>query len=366
MSKFNFKFLNDSPFNKKLEVINLVLPILFIILTFIVPESNKLSATANFSIYLLSEFIFLNSIHVFFTITMLFFVPEFKKYIVDKSKSMGCSVLNNWLRYFFLVTLFFSLLRYLSHMEGNSQITLQFISFMALVVSMYATYHSLMQTVGLSLNQYSSVLKNNNSETIKNIIKHERMLSPLLMIFTIILLIAAKLGSELTKGLLFFSLCAVLFFYISWILLKVYALDAQLFKLKILFHSRYFLFIFAFLNSFTIAARAAVHGFEYFMVTKKIMSNTKISYTKKSFLVYVSLASVFAFVMLYFIYVKFNHIFFNNTAVVKYTFLDDFCYVFSMSLSLTHFYIDSFIYKMSDPIVQKNQAVFFKNEPELA
>ncbi len=355
MDKKN-QFLKYSVFSKKVEILNLLLPVLFIILIFLIPEpKNNLSATFNFSLFFVSEFIFLNTLHVFFTITLLFFVPEFKNYMHDKSQVVGRPILKTWLGFYFFAVIFFSLQRYVNFTQTNNSAIMQISALVSIAINLYIVHHGLSQSVGLSLTHYSSFVKIPESGKIvlTKIMAAERRLVPLVMLLTVIVFMALKLENKILTTTIFSISCLILFIYLGQILFKIYKFDIELFKLKLLFHSRFFLFLLFFYNSLAVALRAAVHGVEYFMVTKTIFSKSKLTCTKRNFFIYLILAVLFSVVTVNSLAQNVNQYFYNKP--FEGSFFDHFCYVFSMSLSVVHFFIDSFIYKMSDPAVKSNQ-----------
>ncbi len=290
---------------------------------------------------------------------MLFFVPEFKKYMSDKSALMGRSVLKTWLRFYLAAIIFFSLLRYSDIYGPKNEMTSTIINLTNLFVSLYIFHHSISQSIGLSITQYSQFLQNTNpnKKLVHTAIKMERKLATLLLFLLLALTAVVKFGSEAVKVFTLYMSLIILISYLISILLKVYKIDVQLFKLKLLFSSRYFLFLLYFLNSIAVAASTAIHGFEYFIVTKKIMSEAKLSYTIKSLSIYILLTCVFVFFTVRALILKVDESFFYSSH--NSNFVDDISYVFVMSLSFIHFFIDSFIYKMSDAAVKSNQAIFF-------
>ncbi len=340
--------LHKSPFERRPETINLVLPVFFLLAAlFEIFQRPSFSRIQILSLNVLSEFIFLNSLHVIFTV--LFFInrDEFKNYVRSKSEELGYPLVFKW-ALAYLAFLAAACILFFNHSFSFAEISLA--SFLTKIALIYRVHHSVSQNVGMSLLYYSDVQNLDRPEPfLKKCISFERLFWPIILGLTLLSHLA-MMYLELRLQVLMFCLnVLIVFFMVLYLYTYTRKLDKGFSNLRLIFNLRYLLYPLAFSSRLAGIGICAIHGVEYYLINQKISPKEPNGIFKNvgfGFYFFSIAFSVSSFItILYFV---------SDHSIQKNYFLPFFiCYVFFQSVSFFHFYVDGHIFKFKDASVQR-------------
>lgn len=242
--------------------------------------------------YFLRDYIFLNTLHVPITMVMVLFLPELRTWMERKSSSLGK------FKYEAIATfLFFMILGILGHRLGGKSVELQpLIALPSLNLAAKITfillsiYHGAGQLCGVSLSIQKSQphILNPLSE------KRERILFRFLIWSLVAFGFCTTLNTQTLVGrmptgtdlFLRVDLILIAVFAIS-IFLNAFSFDKSIKTKKLFFLS--FLLIYPFFGTvpFVNLAIGANHGLVYFLISKKMISNSTLNpFQKRKFYFY--------------------------------------------------------------------------------
>ncbi len=356
----NLNFFKTSPFNKSLEFLNQALPVFFLIgslfeIYYVFSFSIEQKKTFNF----FAQIVFLNVIHVSFTYFFLLVVPEFRDYVSQKSIELNYSLKKHWLKFFVYTWIIFSLLSALPFIFPSLK-KYEFILFLPHIpILLGSGYHIIRQSVGISI-MYFLNLKGGDTKTKMSIIKLEKnFIGILVAIIVLHIIIQIALPISLKNyaiGMMIFVLTC----YISFVLFKIYRFSFEVFKVRFLFYARYLFFPLAPLSIFSTLGRASIHGVEYLMILEKVVNAKE---KKKWRLNWLFFVAVLFYAAVVFYGLKNNAIDLFMDVLHPESVQQLLIGALINSITFLHFYIDSFIYKFNDPLVQKNQIKLFGLPP---
>lgn len=262
-------------FPRRQEQINLILPVLFFVgLIFEVMLGSLTSPFVKNSTSFIAKILFLNHVHVYFTLVLFLYRPEFQQWLRE-TRALSSTKLIEWGFLFMCLFLFFWLgLGYLAH-GSRKDIIYLFISSFAVMVSYH---HSYSQTFGLSSLyglQFASQA-NSSADQIQRWRRGqqaERQLVKFMMVFHFIAMFdllrvgyaSYLVGVCVALGLL----CALLILALNWLL------PVTVRRNKTIFALRYLFFPLAPLSYVCVLAILSLHGVEYLFVCRKMLANSE-------------------------------------------------------------------------------------------
>ncbi len=340
-------------FNKKLELINFLIPVIFLFcsLSDLYYGYRYLPAEKVYLRILCQIFLF-NGIHVVFTFFFICFSAEFKAFIVEESRLTNSHIIKKWC-FVFGVFSFFSILlgSFLFFSKSNSNYLLYF-GIYQMLFFYYSFYHGAGQSHGLSMlytmhfqsktNQPRSVISAKFEKTIKSHI--------VICITVLTALVLFKRYDYCIKGAFIFFISILVHLLI--ILYLIYKDSAHLFKIKLIHFARYLLYPLSFLSPMAAAGLSSVHGMEYVMISEKIFKKGvfKIKWNQ------VFIVLVCAVYIVFEITSVLGGLFAIETASTwpnKRFFLISFTIL--NAVTLTHYYIDAQLYKIKSSSFKRNQ-----------
>ncbi len=303
------------------------------------------------------DIVFLNAIHILFTFIYIFSLKEFRLFISEYKLKLKRDLYKEWIFAFLLLFIFFWFFfeGYPLSQEFNVFHLLNMVTFA------WAALHAISQSVGLSSVSLLERCRHFEKSELSRPLKYNSLILPIVFAgYLVMYLFCFLLKITLTYNLkIIFS--ALLILYIFFHFIFIYRKLSRNFVLDFVFGLRYILYIMSFYSVAANFGRAVVHGHESYMIYKKLVPNT-----------YFSLKKVFNFkpIVVFFLIFGLISIFLNARSGVLGFFTEgqhprnlayQFLFSFFYALTYLHFFIESQIYKFSDPLVNKNQGALFRS-----
>ncbi len=344
-------FIKYSPFEAKSEMFSLIMPVFFLIgAAAEIAWNFSFNKSQLFAFYIITEFVFLNSLHAVFTLLFFLNHDEFKSYLVSASKKIKYSLLYKWL----FVYLFFVVLCcfiFFNRTLTYNEITL--VSLFAVTINLCRVHHTLSQQVGISLLYYSNTPDAFQKKYLSQCVFLERSLTPLFFGYFFVSLLVPIFSNKISLNILFYINIVITLLFVLLLFLITFKLNRSFSILRLAFALRYFLYPLAFISKFAAIGIGAVHGIEYFIINKKINTTKSVpTFTKTKYIFYIALATLVFLGLISLI----NRFYISATPAVQNNYMGVFFvgWVLFQSLSLLHFYVDAHIFKFKDPAVQQN------------
>lgn len=359
-SSRTFSFLDYSPFSKKLEVLNLSVTWIFFILTVLtLAFSLQLTTAENNFISNISEILFVNSFHTIFSLFFFLGIPEFKEFIDSKSKDLGYSIVKIWIALnLFAFGVFWYVYDVIQHSYGPQTLPFFFMMFILL-----RSVHGTRQTMGISLLYYAQLKQMHPEYTnLTPLLKLERVIG--FLATTIVILLPLKLFVFKTMPFwqISLALSALTLAVMIYLLCRLYKLNKEFFKLRLLFLIRYSFLPLMGMSKTAFSGASANHGIEYLLISEKIAKNSKVE-NSKIFFNKTNLLILVGYAVTFVVYYSFPGRLFSHipdsTRVGN--LWEQFCFSLFLTVAHVHFITDAFIFRFKDPSVQSTiGTIFFK------
>lgn len=294
----------------------------------------------------------MNYVHVGFTFLMLWQIPQVKQLLKSENSPLGFKKISM----VFAVLIAASWAFYLSGtwtiekqiVPGYSNFELSWFLY-----SLWGFFHYMAQTRGLSAlySKNSPLGKSGMNSQFSNIQKQERWAFGILFLTIIIHRVAllVKVDPALVNGTIVLSFLPTLFIF-----LNSFRFGSVL---KTTYLSRVIAYPMAPLSLDFFFLIQAVHGIEYFLVTRKMFSQTE---NKKVFgLTWAALTfGVFIFLVQFF-HDEWSFFPFLNVGLIP--LLYPYLYGLILVFATLHYYVDSFLFRFSNPSVREWISPLLKN-----
>ena len=347
-------------FNKKLEVLNIAVPLIFLLVGGVEIFFQFKFDTFEFNnINFIGQLFSFNSIHIICTPLYLLYVPEFRNYIEQKKINTNKKFIYLW----FVPPLFFAILFiWLFHLYNSNLISaalfmLFFNAYRAIYVVL-AVNHEAGQNFGISVINYSNFSSITGQKISSEIYFLEKSLWFHVILATtinVIVLCGFFTGFRLPIALFFLSTVTC---HLLLIILKLSKLKFSFVMYKILYFMRYLLFPLSFMSAFCAVGLAAAHGTEHLLVAEKAFKNIKFERKLHVHLLMVLFLIIYFGALLYI----FNYQLTVSTtgSIPKEAIFFVVSYVVVNSSILFHTFCEAHIFKFSDSFVKKNQGKLFQ------
>lgn len=284
----------------------------------------------------LTGFLFMNITHVFFTFAMLIYIPEFRVLIFKKMKSKAAFLIVPM----FIMILFWSVAKVFFKAPDLGGYAREPYEIISLLLSSIFAIHSSAQVLGLSmLYNKNNISKIDPPHLEKHFLceKRERQLFFLLFIALVlrfIIPVFQKNGQEFKE--LSFFICLTL---VSAIWINSFFYPEIRHSNKRFFLMSLFLFVFAFTSPLAFFGAQCLHGLEYGLLTKDIFKRAKVKWH---------------FIGVFTIVIAGVLILFATSAVYLHVFSQEssfypWLWLVTLIGAHLHYFLDSQIFKMSDP-----------------
>ncbi len=351
------KFIVDYCDHNALNLCYFIAPSLFLILavfeTLYRPQFGSASKiTFNF----FAETVLFNSTHVGITLFLLTSNPYFKDYVFETKKIHGVNLWYKWgLGFLFALSIY--LILFLSPPGVFGEVPMHLLLTIGLLI--YGAHHNISQGVGFSLLDYSNSDRTN--EKLKRVIKFEKISKYILLFVAAIgIVVRAIVPGDyhfyFVTGLVVFSVLLL-----SYHIVILHAWDPQSLPKKVFYLPRYLLIALTLNSIFANLGLAAAHSIEYLIIMYKFNDTLNIKATLRG----ATKVCILVICIHAILSITNAHsgllAFFTNDSSPSFLWYHLAASAF-YALNFTHTYVDSFIFKFSDPAVKKTIAIgLFKN-----
>ena len=343
--------MKNSLFNTKLEKLNLFLPVVAVML-FLLESFYQFQYSRNSeaSLKVLTQIFLFNGFHVIFTFIFLFFGIEFGLYLQDES-SKNNNPVKHWLAVFVVFFIFTLVAGLLIFAMKDDLLALKYCTWYLSLYYIFAHQHMVSQNFGVGMIYTQHFSKSLNVRFKSTIYTLEKTLKIHVMIAVITLSILVSIGSySLRPTVIFFEISLLL--HLTRLLFLYKKASRIIFEHKVVFCLRYLLFPLSFISPIALIGLASVHGSESMMFSEKIFRKGRFKFNRAYTLIAV-------FCVIHALCILFS----TNGGILGF-FLDQYprestWYIVPFTIlhatSLTHFYVEGFIYKLSNKSVLNNQ-----------
>lgn len=356
-----------SIFSKNSERVNLIFPVLFAFFAFIQFALRRNFYSENIpAMEFFLNYIFLNRAHVIFTFIFLFFVPEFKELLVEKTKT---AKVNPWLCWFGFFLGFFFFFEFLPKKLLEMSYT-NHEYFLVKISRIYGMWHSMAQTMGLGILYNKTIeqtLSPNERIVFQNskAVNYERKLVYSSFFFCMAYFVMVFIfPSPWLNALPLISMGLILLnLYFNFVNPQIKRSNKSFFLLRTL------LLPIGMFSNAAFMGFLAIHAVEYFLVFLKIIDNSSIQKEKTNLLVFnISLLMIAGFILINMGMNPIKSLFYKPSELK----LQVLIFIFALGNTMTylHFYIDGQLFRMKNfenrkylgPLLTKKNTSIGKND----
>ena len=356
--------LGGTLFRTKAEQFVLILPIFFFIgIGFDLIQSTQYSPQEKSLGLFVSQFIFLNHIHVCFTFFLTFSIPEVRQWLAEK-RPQAPSLATLLAVFFVSIYLYWAIaVPYLRKTSPESAVVKASI----IAVILVGTYHNFIQSLGLSL-AYNRIIENSNPEWRTDVRRwegDERRFAWALMAIALfrngVLLFFQDQPGAVPMALRW-SLAAMTFAACFAAIGSAARTPQSSDRAKTIYSLRYLFIPLAPFSDFAYWGMLSCHGVEYLFVTLKIRENSTGARAQPWIRLALYGAIVIAFLPLKIVHEEFIALE-NVGAFLSSNWVVTYLVPLTLVASYSHYFIDGFLFKFSNPRTRQMMAPLLLSKP---
>lgn len=326
-------------FTKNQRIIGESISISLIILSVIqICTQPQLNPTTQLYLRILTFIFFGGAVHVAFTFFIMLSLPECKRWFVKQNSQVSI------VKKLIFITLIFSAgsIVFLFYNNHSSSIGLILLNILWLV---YPTYHTFRQIYGILVLYNQDIVVSQKEKNVEKKIFNFLMVILCIHTITLVIFQAHLLSQQEYQKL-------------NWLLSIVFCLPAFFLfknktdrKAKNFYVVRIFLYPLSFHSFFALLATGALHGLEYFFITKKMVLNSEQKFKSSNNIP--AFLSFFSIFVLYILSSSFGILGIYTGGHAPQSAWYGFVNFAGLLVAFIHYYMDGLIFRMKDPATRE-------------
>ncbi len=301
--------------------------------------TEKLFSTSHF----FADYLFFNTLHVIIPFLFILIIPEYKEWAGIKGIS---GPFKYWQNTLIISTFFFIMVLLGSSVMESLAINSNWFYFAYIIRIILRGFHSVGQSIGLSMTFNADYLKDSRNENKKliNLRSFEKVLTWSLVLVMLVLFTLNFRGNPLrfmlNPGRDYFIASFIYLNVLITLILMLYPLlyPKELRWIKFLFHLRFAFFSLQFLTPFALIGIWCAHGTEYLYITNRILSKKSLEIRKYFWKMFLIVGSIWGIAV---IFRSIDYYNFERKWLIIYL-------AIIWTVDLTHYWTDRVLFKMKN------------------